>query len=150
MQNNALCFDLWVDNRLWYLLLSTLSQQFSPSLRFIHLVYFAAERGRYRVCAGPDGAFWPPPEVNEWLFCEARRGNNVSCVVCNFFVAAPAADGAPFLSGTVAANGPLADKRGHGPLLMFMRRPSEHFRFKFCFHFFIFTTDNFGFYHCQL
>lgn len=81
--------------RLWYLLLSPHSQQFSPSLRFIHLVYFTAERGRYRVRARPRGAF-SPPVVNERLFCAARRGNNVSCVVCNFFVAVAAVDGAPF------------------------------------------------------
>lgn len=131
--------------RLWHLLLLSHSQQFSSSLRFIHLVYFTAERGRYRDCAGPAGAFSPTPEVNEWLFCEARRGNNISCVVCNFFVAAPAADGALFLSGTVAANGPLADQRVHGPHLMIMTCTSEPAGTS---DFFFFFSSSF--YHRQL
>lgn len=77
-------------------------------------------------CAGPGGG------CVSTRFDEARRGNNVSCVVCNFLLfwgvfcaAAPAADGASVPSGTGAANGPVAQKRVHGPLLMFGTSPPE-------------------------
>lgn len=106
--------------RLGFLLLFTHSQQLRPPARFVHLVYVPARA--WTVRAAPGGAFLTPPELNEGLFCQARSGNNASCVVCNFLDASPAAaDGAPFLPG--AANGPFGDKRAHGPLLTLMTCP---------------------------
>lgn len=68
------------------------------------------------------------PTRSKWvalLWSSARKQCFLRGLQLFFFVAAPAADGAPFLSGTVAANGTLAEKRVHGPLLMFMTCPSE-------------------------